>query len=127
MKVVNVNDIYGTDREVDCPNGGFKSLRILLEKDNMGFTLTKTLIPKGTPQRWHYLNHLEACYCIEGLGYITDLKNNKTYKISPDTVYVLDNHDEHEFVAAENTILICVFNPPLKGKEVHNKDGAYDK
>lgn len=125
MKVIKILDLYGSDREVDCPKGGFKSLRVLLKEDNMGYTLTKTLIPKGLPQRWHYKNHLESCYCISGKGFLTDIKTGKIYEISEDTIYVLDSYDDHEFVAIEDTVLICVFNPPLIGREVHKEDGSY--
>ena len=46
MKIVKVKDLEGTDRDVEFNAG--RSLRILLEKDNMGFSLHKTIIKKGT-------------------------------------------------------------------------------
>ncbi len=125
MKIVNVNDLFGTPREVDCPRGGFKSLRILLEEDNMGYTLTKTLIPKGEPQFWHYKNHLETCFCTEGSGILKNLITNEIFEIKPGIAYVLDKHDPHTFQAVEDTVLVCVFNPPLKGREIHKSDGSY--
>ena len=39
--------------------------------------------------------------------------------------YVLDDYDPHYFEAHEKTVLICVFNPPLTGKEIHQEDGSY--
>lgn len=125
MKVIDFNDLYGTDREVDCPNGGFKSLRFLIEDDGMGYTLTRTLVHKGEPQHWHYKKHLETCYCIRGHGRLTNLKTGDVYEIKPGIAYVLDKHDDHTFQALETVVLICVFNPPLTGKEVHKKDGSY--
>lgn len=125
MKVIDFNDLKGTEREVDCPNGGFKSLRILLESDKMGYTMTRTSVPKGKPQRWHYKNHLETCYCIKGHGVLTDEKTGKKYKVKPGIAYVLDKHDPHTFHATSDCVLICVFNPPLTGREVHRKDGSY--
>ena len=44
----------------------------------------------------------------------------------PDTTYVLDHHEKHYFEALEEVTLICVFNPPLVGGEVHAEDGSYD-
>ena len=111
--------------EVKCPKKGFTSYRYLTKKDKMGFTLTKTVIPKGETQIWHYKNHLEACICIKGYGILTDLTTNKQYEITKDVMYALNKHDKHSFIADEETILICVFNPPLKGKEVHKEDGSY--
>jgi L-ectoine synthase len=106
----------------DC---GMISNRILLEKDNMGFTLTKTEIPVGDWRHWHYKNHLEACYCISGGGILHDVAKGEKYIIKPGTTYVLDDNDNHEFKAYYNTVLICVFNPPLTGQERHLKDGSY--
>ena len=125
MKIVRIKDIAGTDREVRCPRGGFISYRILLDKDKMGYTLTKTFVPAGSPQRWHYKKHLETCFCISGGGVLKNIATGEHHIILPDTAYVLDKHDEHEFEAYIDTILICVFNPPLLGREVHGPDGSY--
>lgn len=122
MKIVRVKDLEGTDRDVEFNAG--RSVRILLEKDNMGFSLHKTIIKKGT-YHWHYKNHLESCYCISGHGWITDLNTNISYEIFPDTTYVLNNHDKHKFTATEDTILMSVFNPPVMGNEIHQEDGSY--
>ncbi len=125
MKVVDVEDLYGTDREVDCPKGGFKSLRYLLESDGMGYTVTMTEIPKGEPQMWHYKNHLETCVCIYGHAILINLETRERFRIRPGMAYVLDKHDRHSFQALVDTQLICIFNPPLKGREVHKQDGSY--
>lgn len=123
MKVININDLRGTDREVE--GEGFTSIRPLLESDGMGFAVCKTIIPKGESHYWHYDKHLEACYCIKGKGVLTDYWEGNTYSIVPDTIYILDNHEEHEFQATSDVVLISIFNPPLKGKEVHDENGNY--
>lgn len=125
MKVIKSKNLRNTDRQVNCPKGGFVSLRILLEKDGMGFTMTETHVPKGEAQHWHYKNHLEACYCVSGYGILTNKKTGEEHDISNGTIYVLDKHDDHTFEAIDDVVLICVFNPPLKGNEVHKKDGSY--
>lgn len=125
MKVIKLTDIRETEREVRCPKGGFVSFRYLLKSDGMGFSLHKTVVPKGDAQHWHYRNHLEACYCVVGEGVLTNLETGKQYLIQPDTCYVLNNHDDHTFQAIEETVLISVFNPPVTGKEVHGADGSY--
>jgi quercetin dioxygenase-like cupin family protein len=125
MKVVKVSELP-KERIVQCPNGGFVSHRILLESDKMGYTMTKTVIPPNGKQFWHYKNHLESCYCVSGRGEVTNgLTGAKVYQIEPDTTYILDEHDPHWFEAFEETVLICVFNPPLTGREVHGPDGSY--
>lgn len=126
MKVVDSAGLSGTERDVKCPNGGFQSLRMLLEKDGMGFGMTRTLIPKGEPQHWHYTNHLEACYCVSGEATLLNCDTGELHKIRSGVLYALDNHDDHLFHAHSDVELICVFNPPLKGGELHNADGEYE-
>ena len=125
MKVIKTSNL-DKSRVVECPKGGFISNRILLESDNMGYTMTKTVIPPKGAQFWHYKNHLESCYCISGKGILTSLDTNESFVITPDVIYSLDNHDNHTFEAITDVILISVFNPPVKGNEVHKEDGSYE-
>lgn len=126
MKIINSTKLLNTDRQVDCPNGGFTSFRMLLEEDGMGFTMTKTVIQPNGPQHWHYKEHLEACYCIEGTGAITNIESGEEFRIAPGILYVLDKYDDHTFEAITPVVLLCVFNPPLKGREVHDAEGSYN-
>lgn len=123
MKIARINQLIDTPRDVD--GKGFKSIRPILEKDGMGFSVHKTIIPKGEPQFWHYKHHLEACYCIKGRGILKDMISGESHIITPDVVYMLDHHDPHTFEALEDTVLISIFNPPVKGNETHNEDGSY--
>lgn len=126
MNIVRVNDLKGSDRDVLCPKGGFRSIRGLLASDGMGFSMHKTFVPCGMgPQHWHYKNHLEACYCIAGRGVITNLATGEKHEITIDTIYVLDSNDDHTFEALTDVILISVFNPPITGREIHGPDGSY--
>lgn len=127
MKIVNALELHGTEREVECPKGGFTSIRMLVKKDGMGFGMTRTTVhPTEDFQLWHYKNHLEACYCIKGKGVLKDSHGRK-HDIKPGVLYALDNHDKHWFKAVGGScILICVFNPPLIGREVHGEDGSYE-
>lgn len=126
MKVIRYDDVVGTAREVVCPKGGFVSMRYLLASDGMGFSLHHTIIPVNGPQHWHYTRHLEACYCVEGRGVLTNLATGEVHQIAPGTLYVLDNHDDHTFEAISPVLLISVFNPPVTGREVHQEDGSYE-
>lgn len=119
MKIKRINQLDGVQF-----TGGV-SFRALLEKDGMGFSIMKTVIPKGGPHHWHYVNHLEACYCIQGRGVLRNLGTGESHFITPDVVYVLDKHDDHTFEALTDVVLISVFNPPLKGTEKHDENGHY--
>lgn len=124
MKVVKTNNLKEQNRVKKCPNGGFTSNRILLAEDNMGYSMTKTVIEPNGKQFWWYKNHLESCYCVSGKGVLT--VNEKEYIIEPDVTYILDKNEKHYFEAIETVTLICVFNPPLHGDELHNEDGYYE-
>jgi len=123
MKVIRIKDLIGTERDVVFKEGN--SIRPILASDGMGFSIHKTIIPKGRKGHWHYKNHLESCYCISGLGVLTNLKDGYEYIIEPDIVYSLDKNDDHTFEAIEDVVLISVFNPPITGNEIHDDTGAY--
>ena len=123
MKIIKLDET----KQVECPDGGFTSNRYLLESDGMGFSVTRTTIPKGNPHIWHYKNHLEACFCVSGHGKLGDMSNADEHDILPGTLYALDKNDKHMFMAIEDTVLICVFNPPLTGNELHDEERSYPK
>ena len=124
MIVKALDDILGTDRDVSVP--GWKSRRLLLASDGMGFLLTDTIIKAGTELELKYTHHLEACYCIEGQGQIRAADEGAWQPLSPFTIYALDQHDRHVVRAlGANLRLVCMFNPPLSGSEVHREDGSY--
>lgn len=124
MKIIETSQLP-PERIVDCPKGGFRSHRILLASDNMGYGMTKTVIPPKGKQFWHYKAHLETCYCVSGRAEVTNTRTGEVHQIKPDVTYALDKNDPHHFEAFEETVLICVFNPPLAGREVHGADGSY--
>lgn len=113
-------------RKIVSPDGNWDSTRLLLKDDNMGFSFHVTTIYKGADFRMHYQNHLESVYCMSGCGEIENLEDGKVHQIEAGTVYILDKHDKHILRAFEEMKMACVFNPPLNGKEVHNKEGAYE-
>ncbi len=123
MKVIALKDIIGTERDVKTDT--WNSRRLLVKEDKMGFSVTDTIIYAGTETHIYYKHHLEAVYCIEGEGEVITLKDNKVWPIKKDELYALDQHDEHILRAKTDMRMICVFNPPLKGTEVHDENGIY--
>lgn len=111
------------ERHVSARN--WTSRRLLLAGDRMGFSLHDTIIKAGTETRMHYRNHLEAVYCVAGRGSIEVLATGEVFPIEDGTVYALDKHDEHILRADVELRLVCVFNPPVVGTEVHDASGAY--
>lgn len=125
MIVRRLQDVLGTAREVQAPQGQWTSRRLSLKDDNMGFSLHDTLIHAGSETYIWYKNHLEAVYCVQGKGEIEDLETGKVHPIEDGTLYLLNQHERHYLRATETMRMVCVFNPPLSGKEVHSKEGFY--
>lgn len=123
MIVRSIDDIRGTPREVAAPN--WVSRRLLLAHDGMGFSFHETTIFAGTETHIHYRNHLEAVFCVAGEGEIETVADGRKYAIRPGVMYALDRHDEHYLRARSELKLVCVFNPPLTGREVHDDEGVY--
>jgi len=115
-----LKEIENSSYNVDCGNG--RSRRFLIKNDNMGFTLTDTLIEKGSVTEMEYTNHLEACYCISGEGEVE--ADGCIYTIAPGTMYALNQHDRHTLRAKTELRLICVFTPALAGLESHKSNNS---
>jgi L-ectoine synthase len=123
MIVKRLEDIAGTEKEVDA--GNWTSRRFLLRKDGMGFSMHDTLIRAGTETFIWYAHHLEAVYCVEGEGEVELVESGEVFPIRAGTLYALDGHEKHLLRGRTDMRMVCVFNPPLTGKEVHDTDGVY--
>lgn len=123
MIVRDVASLAGSEREVQAPN--WTSRRLLLRRDGMGFSLHETIIHPGTETEMHYRHHLEAVYCVEGEGEVEVLAEGSRHRIEPGVMYALDQHDRHVLRAKTRLRMVCVFNPPLSGQEVHDGHGVY--
>ena len=81
MIVRHLDELTGSDREVEGP--GWKSRRLLLASDGMGYSLNDTIILNGASLTLEYKHHFEACYCIDGEGEIIDgLKCEQVFELS---------------------------------------------
>ncbi|GAB3370161.1 ectoine synthase [Spongiibacter taiwanensis] len=124
MIVRTLKDCENSERNVE--GGNWKSVRMLLKDDKMGFSFHITTIRANTETPIHYQNHLESVYCISGNGEVETVEDGKVYPIEAGTLYILDQHDKHLLRGgSEDMIMACVFNPPITGKEVHDENGVY--
>ncbi len=123
MKIRRLEDVENTEADVRAET--WKSRRLLLAGDGMGFSVHDTVLYAGTETHMHYQNHLEAVYCIEGEAEIEDLATGERHRIVPGTLYALDDNDRHVLRVVEQFRAVCVFNPPITGREVHDENGAY--
>lgn len=126
MIVRTTAEITGTDREVTPENGNWVSKRIVLGGDRVGFSFHETTIKAGTDNEFHYANHVEAVWLVEGEGELIDLsEGGQSYPLAPGTMYLLNQHERHRVIAHTQLRMLCVFNPPVVGTEVHDADGVY--
>jgi L-ectoine synthase len=123
MIVRRLEDLAGAEREVEAPT--WVSRRFPLARDGMGSSMHETILHGGTVTEMEYKHHLEAVYCIGGEGELEVLPDGPVYPIRPGTLYALDGHERHVLRAASDLRMVCVFNPPVTGREVHGPDGTY--
>lgn len=123
MIVRNLKEARHSARRVVSQN--WESTRLLLKNDGMGFSFHITTIYAGAQIEMCYQNHFEAVYCIAGRGRVKTLDDGQEYPITPGTIYILNQHDKHVLYADVKMELVCVFNPPLNGRETHDESGAY--
>jgi len=125
MIVRMLEDIIGSENDISAETGTWASRRMLLRKDGMGFSFHDTMIFAGTTTLIWYKNHLEAVYCVAGEGELEVIETGEIFKIKDGTMYALNGHEKHYLRAFSDMRMLCVFNPPLTGREVHDKDGVY--
>lgn len=123
MIIRRLDELAGTDRDVD--GGNWTSRRLLLADDGLEYSLHDTVIRAGTVTEMWYRHHLESVYCIEGEGVLEDRETGERHPLGPGTLYVLDLHDRHTVHATTDLRMVCVFTPPVTGREVHLPDGSY--
>lgn len=123
MIVRTLNQIINSPRDTKAAT--WCSRRLLLKSDGVGFSLHDTLIYPGTETLIWYRHHIEAVYCIEGEGEVEETETGIIHPIRVGTLYTLNGHERHLLRAKTQLRLICVFNPPLTGNEVHDSQGVY--
>ncbi|TDD00937.1 ectoine synthase [Nonomuraea deserti] len=123
MIVRSLKDITGTERDVEAPT--WRSKRLVLAREKVGFSLHETVLYAGTETSMWYANHVEAVFCVEGEGELTNEETGEKHRIEPGTMYLLDGHERHTLRARTDVRTVCVFNPPCTGREVHDENGVY--
>lgn len=123
MIVRTIAEITDTDADIRTEN--WRSKRIILAKEGVGFSLHETTLYAGTESEFCYQNHIEAVFIVEGEGEIEDLATGEVHQLAPGTVYLLNDHDRHRVRPRTDIRTVCVFNPPVTGREVHDENGVY--
>lgn len=123
MIVRSLDEITGTDRDVETST--WRSKRLVLAREKVGFSLHETVLFAGTATEMWYANHVEAVFCVAGEGELLNRETGERHAIRPGTMYLLDGHERHTLHAVTDVRTVCVFNPPCTGREVHDETGVY--
>ncbi|HRO30883.1 MULTISPECIES: ectoine synthase [Micrococcaceae] len=123
MLVTNLNDLNDTDRDIQSET--WRSRRMVLAGEGVGFSFHDTVIYAGTTSTFHYANHIEAVYCVQGEGTLTNEETGQVHELRDGTMYLLDGHEKHTVRATTELRMACVFNPPVTGRETHDANGVY--
>lgn len=123
MLVRSLAEIEGTDADVTSDT--WRSKRIILAKEGVGFSVHETTLYAGTESFFWYANHIEAVFITHGEGEIEDLATGEVHQLAPGTLYLLNDHDKHKVRVRKEIRCVCVFNPPVTGREVHDENGVY--
>ncbi|MFE0425261.1 ectoine synthase [Streptomyces sp. NPDC058953] len=125
MIVRSLAEIEDTERHVKAASGTWESKRLVLAREKVGFSLHETVLYAGTETSMWYANHVEAVLCVAGSAELTDHETGKVHPIEPGTMYLLDGHERHSLRALTDFRCVCVFNPPVTGREDHDENGVY--
>jgi L-ectoine synthase len=121
--VSSLSDIEDTDRDVRTPN--WRSKRLVLAKEGVGFSVHETTLYPGTVNDFWYAHHIEAVFVVAGEGELLDKETGRTYQLAPGSLYLLNGHEHHQLRPRTEMRTVCVFNPPVTGREVHDERGVY--
>ncbi|ALE79363.1 ectoine synthase [Pseudonocardia alni] len=125
MIVRTIDEITDTERDVVSEDQQWRSKRIVLANDKVGFSVHETTLKAGTINDFWYANHIEAVFITSGEGELYDKDNDVTYQLKPGSIYVLNGNEKHQLRPKTEITCVCVFNPPVTGREVHDENGVY--
>lgn len=115
MFISSISATIGTDRDVQ--GEGWKSRRVILAGDGMGYSVHETTVDAGTRLHLSYENHRETVYCLAGRGTILDVDTADAAPLTPGTVYSAGIGEEHILSCDTEMTFLCIFTPGLEGRE----------
>lgn len=124
ISVKRLDDLRASGREKVVAGGSARSIRALLQEDQLGFTLCDVRIAVGNQCELWYKHHWEANYILEGHGIVSDLTTGESWPLEAGTMYIVGPDDRHNIEAVSELHLISIFNPPLQGDEQHDEEGT---
>ena len=124
LTVKRLDELRADGREKVVAGGSARSIRVLLQEDQLGFTLCDVRMAAGNRNELWYKHHWEANFILEGSGMVSDLNTDESWPLEAGTIYIVGPDDRHSMEAVSDLHLISIFNPPLHGDEQHDEEGT---
>ena len=124
MFAKTVTDLADSGLLLSAAAGSATTLRMLTQADDVGITLSDVHMAAGNSNTLWYKHHWEANVVLAGRGRVEDLTTGQSWAMEPGMMYCVGPNDRHAMHAEEDLHLISVFNPPLRGDEIHDGEGT---
>jgi L-ectoine synthase len=122
MIVRSLQEIEDTERDIRTPN--WRSKRLVLAREQVGFSMDETVLDADSVNDFFFADHVEAVFVVEGEGELLDKETGETYQLGPGSMYLLDGHEHHQLRPRTRMRTVCVFNPPVAGREARDSRGG---
>ncbi len=115
MIIRSVSEVIGSERDVH--GKGWKSRRLVLADESIGYSLHETTLEPGVELRFEYRAHRETVYCIDGEGSVEDVVSGRRVPLRSGSMYSVGIGEPHVVRAETLVKVLCVFTPALAGAE----------
>jgi L-ectoine synthase len=115
MIIRSVSEVVGTERDVH--GEGWRSRRLVLAGDGIGYSVHETTLEAGIELHFEYRHHRETVYCVEGEGSVEDVASGRRATLRPGSMYSAGVGEPHVVHTDTQVKVLCVFTPALTGTE----------
>src|SRR5699024_12743654 len=91
--VRSLDEISDTDDDIKTKN--WRSRRIVLAREKVGFSFHETILYAGTESTFQYANHIELVHCIEGEAELVNEETGEEFTITPGNLSLLNGNEQH--------------------------------
>jgi L-ectoine synthase len=124
MFVKQADEMRRAGKEMVVANGKARTLRMLVQADDLGFGFSDVHLASGADAVLWYKHHWELNHILSGTGEVTDLTTGAAWQLAPGVDYNVGPHDRHRLRATTDLHLLSVFCPAPRGDEQHDAEGT---
>jgi L-ectoine synthase len=124
MFVKHAGQMRAAGEEISVAKGQARTLRMLTTSDDVGFGFSDVHLDAGAEATLWYRHHWVANHVISGTGEVTDLATGQSWRLEPETAYIVGPKDRHRVRAHTEIHAVSIISPPLNGDERHDAEGT---